>query len=148
MSRSDDEFRVLISGYLDNELEPEVRAELEAHLKGCPKCQRELDTMRRLCWGTSAAFAGDEPPQETWDEFLDNVYNRLERKTGWVVFVFGALCLTLFGTYVFVMEPWTSALVKVLVATPIAGLAILFVSVLRQRLEHLKTDRYTREIHR
>ena len=148
MSRSDEEYRVLISGYLDNELEPGVRAELEAHLEECPKCQRELDTLRRIFWGTSAAFAAGDLPQETWDEFLDNVYNRLERKTGWVVFVFGALGLALFGAYVFLMEPWTSALVKVLVATPIAGLAILFVSVLRQRLENLKTDRYTREIHR
>ncbi len=148
MSRPDEEYRVLISGYLDNELEPEVRAELEAHLEECPRCQRELDTMKRLFWGTSAAFAADDLPQETWDEFLDNVYNRLERKTGWVVFVFGVLCLALFGAYVFLMEPWTSALVKLMVATPVAGLAILFVSVLRQRLENLKTDRYTREIHR
>jgi len=148
MSRPDEEYRVLISGYLDDELESEVRAELEAHLEECPKCQRELDTMKRLFWGTSAAFAADDLPQETWDEFLDNVYNRLERKTGWVVFVFGVLCLTLFGTYVFLMEPWTSALIKLLVATPVAGLAILFVSVLRQRLENLKSDRYTKEIHR
>ena len=148
MSRTDEEFRVLISGYLDNELSPEVRAELEAHLEECPKCQRELDSMKRLFWGTSAAFAADDLPQETWDEFLDNVYNRLERKTGWVVFVFGVLGLALFGAYVFVMEPWTSAVFKLMVATPVAGLAILFVSVLRQRLENLKTDRYTKEIHR
>lgn len=148
MSRSDEEYRVLISGYLDNELEPELRVELENHLEECPRCQRELDSMRRLFWGTSAAFAAGSLPQETWDEFLDNVYNRLERKTGWVVFVFGALALALFGGYVFVMEPWTSALIKVLVAAPVAGLAILFVSVLRQRLENLKTDRYSKEIHR
>jgi predicted anti-sigma-YlaC factor YlaD len=148
MSRPDEEYRILISGYLDDELEPEIRAELEAHLEDCPKCRREFDTMKRLFWGTSAAVAADDLPEETWDEFLDNVYNRLERKTGWVVFVFGVLCLTLFGTYVFLMEPWTSALIKLMVATPVAGLAILFVSVLRQRLENLKTDRYTREIHR
>jgi len=110
--------------------------------------QRELDTMRMLFCGTSAAFGAEDLPEEQWDAFLENVYNRLERKTGWVVFVFGVLALTLFGSYVFVMEPWTSALVKLLLATPVVGFAILFVSVLRQRLENLKTDRYSREIHR
>lgn len=148
MKRSDEEYRVLISGYLDGELEPEDRADLEHHLETCPRCRRELDSMRCIFCGTSAAFGTDPVPEETWDEFLENVYNRLERKTGWVVFVFGALALTLFGIYVFLMEPWTSALVKLLLATPVVGLAILFVSVLRQRLENLKTDRYTREIHR
>lgn len=148
MKRSDEEYRVLISGYLDGELDPADRADLERHLETCPRCRRELDSMRCIFCGTSAAFGADSVPEETWDEFLDNVYNRLERKTGWVVFVFGALALTLFGIYVFVMEPWTSALVKLLLATPVVGLAILFVSVLRQRLETIKTDRYTREIHR
>ena len=148
MSRCDEEYRILISGYLDDELDPEQRADLESHLEGCPVCRRELNSMRRLFRGTSVAFAAEALPPEDWDKFLDNVYNRLERKTGWMVLVFGALCLALFGTYVFVMEPWTSALLKVLLAAPVAGLGILFVSVLRQRMEGVKSDRYTKEIHR
>lgn len=148
MKRSDEEYRVMISGYLDDELNAADRAEFEEHLADCPKCQRELDTMRRLFCGTSSAFGAGDLSEADWDAFLENVYNRLERKTGWVVFVFGVLALALFGSYLFVMEPWTSALVKLLLATPVVGFAILFVSVLRQRLENLKTDRYTREIHR
>ncbi len=148
MSRCENHYRVLISGLLDDELGSEEKAELEAHLETCPGCQRELSSMRRLFTGTSEAFCGEELPKETWDSFLDNIYNRLERKTGWVLLIVGALCLTLFGTYVFIAEPWGSALIKTLVATPIIGLTLLFVSVLRQRLEDLKTDRYTREVHR
>lgn len=148
MKRCEDHYKVLISGYLDGELEPGQRSELEAHLAACPACQREMDVMQRLFWGTGSAFSATEVPDERWDDFLENVYNRLERKTGWAVFLFGACCLTLFGIYVFVMEPWTSALIKVLLAVPVAGLAIIFVSVLRQRLETMKTDRYTKEVHR
>ena len=33
-------------------------------------------------------------------------------------------------------------------AAPVAGLGILFVSVLRPRMEGVKSDRYTKEIHR
>jgi len=148
MKTCDDHYRVMISGYLDGELDPEERGDLEAHLSVCPLCQRELDEMRRIFWGTTSAFAAQEVPDATWDDFLDNVYNRLERGTGWAVFLIGAVCLVLFGIYVFIREPWTNALVKVLFATPVAGLAILFISVLRQRLENVRTDRYTKEVHR
>lgn len=148
MKPCEDHYRVLISGYLDDELEAAQKSELETHLAECPSCQREVDVMRRLFWGTGSAFAASDVPEEAWDDFLDNVYNRIERGTGWAVFLFGAACLTLFGIYVFVMEPWTSALVKILLATPVAGLAVLFVSVLRERLESIKTDRYTKEVHR
>ncbi len=102
--------------------------------------------MKRLVVGTAAALAPDDPPEEVWDTFLDRVYNRLERKTGWVVFVVGALALTVFGIVLFVTQPWASALTKLLLAVPVVGLAILFVSVLRQRLEVAKTDRYTKEV--
>lgn len=148
MNRCEEHYRVLISGYLDGELAPADRADLEAHLEGCPACQRELDTMRRLFWGTTSAFALDEVSEKTWDDFLENVYNRIERRTGWIIFIAGMVLLSLFSLYMFVMEPWTSALWKVLLATPVAGLAILFVSVLRQRLEDMKTDRYSKEVHR
>jgi hypothetical protein len=148
MSRCEEHYRVLISGYLDGELSPADLEELEAHLAQCATCQREVDVMRRLFWGTTSAFAVRDLSEETWDRFMDNVYNRLERRAGWTIFLLGLAGLSLFGSYTFFMEPWTSALVKVLIATPIAGLAILFISVLRQRLESAKTDRYSREVHR
>lgn len=148
MNQCEEQYRVLISGYLDGELAPAEQAELEAHLETCPDCRRELEVMRRLFRGTSSAFAASDIPDETWDRFLDAVYNRIERRTGWIVLILGAVCLALFGVYVFVMEPWTSALLKTLLAAPVAGLAILFISVLRQRLASIKTDRYTKEVHR
>lgn len=148
MSRCEKHYRVLISGLLDGELDGDQRAELDEHLASCSGCQRELDSLRCLFSGTGAAFGGEGPPDEVWDTFLDDVYNRLERKTGWVLLVFGLLVLGAFGTYAFIVEPWGSALIKILIATPTVGLLLLFVSVLRQRLESVKTDRYTREVHR
>lgn len=148
MKPCEEHYRVLISGHLDRELDAEQQADLDAHLTVCPACQRELDEMKRLFWGTTSAFAARDIPEEAWDDFLDNVYNRLERGTGWAVFLIGATCLLVFGIYEFVREPWTNALLKVLLATPVAGLAILFISVLRQRLENIKGDRYTKEVHR
>ena len=148
MNRCEEHYRVLISGMIDGELDKEQAADLDAHLDDCFDCQRELDSLRRLFTGTGEAFGGDTPPEEAWDTFLDNVYNRIERQTGWVLLLAGLVALALFGTYQFVAEPWGSALIKTLVATPVIGFIVLFISVLRQRLEELKTDRYTKEVHR
>lgn len=90
----------------------------------------------------------ETPPEEVWDTFMEGVYNRMERQTGWFVFLIGIAVLALFGAYQFVAYPWGSALAKVMVAAPIVGLGVLFVSVLRQRLFVAKTDRYSREVQR
>jgi anti-sigma factor (TIGR02949 family) len=37
-----------LDAYLDGELEPDKRAELEQHLAGCPECKQQLDRLRRL----------------------------------------------------------------------------------------------------
>lgn len=137
----------LISGYLDGELGPEDRAKVERCIAEDAAFREEFETMKRLVTAASR-IRFESPPEEVWDTFLDGVYNRMERRFGWVVFIVGAMALAGFGVYVFVREPWVSALVKVLIATPIVGLAILFVSVLRQRLTAAKTDRYSKEIDR
>jgi O-antigen ligase len=83
-----------------------------------------------------------------WDTFLEEVYNRVERKTGWVVFILGMVIAGVFGIYIFVAVPWATNVVKAGVAIPLVGLIILFVSVWRQRIFVSKTDRYSRDVRR
>ena len=109
--------------------------------------RKEFERMKQLVNATSN-LAVDIPPEEVWDTFLDGVYNRMERRTGWLIFVLGAIGLAGFGFYLFITEPWGPALSKLLIATPVAGLVVLFISVLRQRLFVAKTDRYSKEVQR
>ena len=146
MAEPPEDFEPLISGYLDGELDTEQRAAFEARVQQDPALRRELEAMKRLYVGTAALCAVDEPPPEVWDRFLDGVYNRLERKTGWVVLLAGLALLLAYGVYAFVTTAWLTALIKVLIAIPVAGMAILFLSVLRQRIRAARTDRYTREV--
>ncbi len=146
--QSCEEYQILISGFLDGELDMEAQKKLEAHTKICSKCSKELDAMRCLVTGTTAALRIEEPPPEAWDNFLDNIYNRLERKTGWLVLLIGAIMLSCYGLTLFIVEPWGSYKLKFLLALPFIGLGVLFVSVLRQRIRIAKTDRYSREVHR
>lgn len=142
---TDDE--VLLSGLLDGELSPAQVAALEARMEASPALRREYENLLRLSVGTARALAVPPPPAR-WDHFLDDVYNRIERRTGWWIFVVGVAALAAYGVVLFLREPWAGALTKLLVATPVVGLGVLFLSVLRERLAARKHDRYSREVHR
>jgi anti-sigma factor RsiW len=139
--------RAMISGYLDGELDPGERARFDAYAASHPEFRRELEEMRALM----AAAAHIQPPpvpDEEWDRFLDRVYNRLERRVGWILTMVGAAGLAVLAMYFVVVIPWAPAPVKWFVEFLLAGLGILFVSVLRQRLVMRKTDRYSRDVKR
>jgi hypothetical protein len=148
MSNTQEEFEMLLSGYLDAELDEAQLLRFEALLSESPSRREEVESMQRLYVGTNALFAPAHPADTVWDTFLDDVYNRIERRFAWAVVTFGAVALSLFAVFEFVSEPWGPALLKVLIAVPVAGLLLLFISVLRNRLHTLKTDRYEREVHR
>ncbi|HNV20570.1 MAG TPA: zf-HC2 domain-containing protein [Candidatus Hydrogenedentes bacterium] len=141
----EDDIRPLISGYLDNELSPAERARVEALRDTDPGFREEFERMARIV-NAASELRIEEPPEEVWDTFLVGVYNRVERRTGWVIFLIGVIALTAWGIYWFWVADWGSSLVKVLVAAPVIGLVVLFISVLRQRLFVSRTDRYSREI--
>ena len=148
MSDTQEEFEVLLSGYLDGELDAAQLRRFESLVAERPSRRQEVDSMRRLFAGANSLYAAGHPPDDTWDTFLDDVYNRLERRFGWVIFVGGVAVLSVLSLYVFITEPWGPALLKVALATPVVGLGIVFLSVLRNRMHTIKTDRYEREVHR
>lgn len=148
MNDTSDDFEVLISGLIDGELPPEEQNRLLGQIESSAELREKYESLRRLTRGTMAALAAPEPPPERWERFTDDVYNRLERRTGWGVFVVGATALAIYAIFLFLTEPWGSVTTKLLIAAPVAGLVVLFVSVLRERLAALKHDRYSREVHR
>ncbi|MEZ4655191.1 MAG: zf-HC2 domain-containing protein [Candidatus Eisenbacteria bacterium] len=139
----------LISAYLDDELSPAERREFEDRLARGEISARELEEMRAMRNLTTAARP-QEFPDETWDRYWDQTYNRLERGFGWILFSIGAIVLLSFGVYRFLLSlfaadgAWWIRLATGLVA---AGLSLLFVSVLRERLFVWKHDPY-REVKR
>ncbi len=144
---SKEEMRTLMSGYLDGELEGEDRLRLEIYLAESAEGRRELDEMRRLMAAVSSLHVKG-PPDEAWDHFLDNVYNRAERRMGWFLLIAGVVAMAFSCVYYFAVADWANAWQKAVVAAPLAGLFLLFASVLRQRLIALPTDRYSRDVKR
>jgi len=134
-----------VSGYLDGELASEERRLLERDLAQDPELAVELERMRALREVTSSMKLKGFPDQ-VWDSYVAGTYNRMERRIGWLFFSLGAMVLLAGGLYELAVsllrdsvDPWW---IRSAVGALVIGLAVLFVSVLRDRLFILKRDPY------
>jgi len=135
----------LMMAYLDDELNDEQKRAFEAHLASCDDCAKDMEEFKKLKRMTDCvAFA--EPEDRIWDEYWNSLYNRIERGAGWILFSVAAIALLIYGGFELVesiIEDRTiGVLAKVGVLALIGGLAILFVSVLRERIYFWGRDRY------
>lgn len=139
------DYKDLMMGYLDNELSNEQKRQFEEHLNGCTECKEELKEFRKLKAITDEVTLVD-PEDRIWQDYWSGVYNRIERGVGWIVFSVAAILLIIYGGFKMIEEmvkdPDIETILKIGLLALIAGLAILFVSVLRERCYFWKKDRY------
>ncbi|NQT04344.1 MAG: zf-HC2 domain-containing protein [Planctomycetes bacterium] len=139
------DYKDLMMGYLDNELNNEQKHQFEEHLTGCSECKAELKEFRKLKAITDEVTLV-EPEDKIWQDYWGGVYNRIERSIGWIVFSVSAILLVIYGGFKLIEEIITDATVGILLKAGllvlIAGLAILLVSVSRERLHFWQKDRY------
>lgn len=139
------DYKDLMMGYLDNELSDEQKRQFEEHLAGCSECKAELEEFRKLKSITDEVTLV-EPEDRIWQDYWSGIYNRIERSIGWIVFSVAAILLTIYGGFKLIEElikdDTVGMLLKVGLLALIVGLAILFVSVLRERLYFWQRDRY------
>jgi predicted anti-sigma-YlaC factor YlaD len=140
----------LMMAYLDNELDDERRRAFEEHLASCPVCAKELGEFRQLKQMTDT-LAFVEPEDRVWDQYWGSLYNRIERGVGWILASVAAVVLLLYGGFqlieTIIDNPAVGVLMKIGLLALLGGLAILFVSVLRERVYFWSRDRY-RDIRR
>jgi hypothetical protein len=132
-------------GYLDNELSEEQRNRFEEHLAGCPECAGELKEFQKLKAITDEVTLV-EPEDQIWQDYWTGIYNRIERDLGWIIFSVSAILLSIYGGFKLIEEIISDAtvgmLLKIGLIALVVGLAILFVSVLRERIYFWSKDRY------
>ena len=138
-------YRDSMMAYLDNELDDEQRQAFEAHLASCSKCSEELEEFKKLKQITDSVELA-EPEDRIWQQYWGGVYNRVERGIGWVVFSVAGILLLIYGGFtaieILITDPGVGLLLKVGLLALLAGLAILFVSVVRERIYFWSKDRY------
>ncbi len=140
-----DDYKDWLMGYLDDELDEQQNRRLEEHLKTCDDCADELEQFRKLKAITDEV-ALVEPEDRIWQDYWSSVYNRIERGVGWVVFSVAATALAIYGGFKaiegLIKDPGVELGLKIGILALIVGLAILLVSVLRERLYIRQRDRY------
>ncbi|MBN2591832.1 MAG: zf-HC2 domain-containing protein [Sedimentisphaerales bacterium] len=139
------DWKDMMMGYLDNELDQEQKARFEEHLKGCPECKKELQEFKNLKSITDDVALA-EPEEKLWQDYWGGVYNRIELGIGWIIFSIAAIILIIFGGFKaienVIRNPGVECTLKIGLILLVVGLAILLVSVLRERIFFWKRDRY------
>jgi predicted anti-sigma-YlaC factor YlaD len=135
----------LISPYYDGELDEEQKKLVEKHMEECAECRKEFDEMGKF-EEVMNQMKLKEPPKEAWKMYWTSVYNRMERRIGWILFSIGAIIILFFGSYKLVegliQAPDVPLLVKVAILSVLGGLAVLLVSLARERIFVRKRERY------
>ncbi|MHA2043531.1 MAG: zf-HC2 domain-containing protein [Planctomycetota bacterium] len=140
-----EDYKDLMMGYLDEELSAEQIRSFEEHLTGCKQCSSQLQEFRQLKAITDQMTL-IEPEDRLWQQYWDGIYNRVERGIGWIIFSVAAILLTIYGGFkaieALITDPTVGLLLKIAMLVLLVGLAILFVSVLRERIFFWTKDRY------
>lgn len=129
-----------LSGYVDGELTQGDSQRVRLHLEDCPRCRQlvgDLQSIRAAAISTPFPV----PTDEQWRERPRGPASRWVRRFGWwltLAWLGGASWLVI-RDFVIDSADWYE---KALVASLAAGALLLFVSVLLDRLEARRTDRY------
>lgn len=132
----------LLSGYLDGELTQAEEQRVRIHLEDHPEDRALLEEMRTMRDATRGTRF-ETPEDLQWDERPRGPFSRLSRGAGWLLVLIWLVGLSAYGTWQFLTSP-EDLLGKLLVVGAVGGFALLFVSILLDRLRELKTDRYRR----
>ena len=66
-----------LSNYIDEDIDPKLRAEIENHLRGCRRCSVLLDSMRK-----TLRIVGDDRVFEVPVGYSERLHNFLAKKLG------------------------------------------------------------------
>ncbi len=135
----------LISPYSEGELNEEEKKQVERHLQECSECQKEYEEMGKF-EEVMGKMKLKNPPKEAWKMYWSSVYNRMERRIGWILFSIGAIIILFFGGYKLVesliQAPDIPIFFKIAILSVLGGLVILVVSLVREQLFVRKRERY------
>jgi len=135
----------LIAASFDGVLDAAGKSIVEEHIKSCAQCRREYEEMSRF-EEVMDQMELQKPSRDTWKYYWDSVYNRLERRAGWILFSIGVMIVLFFGGYKglegLIEDPGIPLLLKIGILTVLGGVVILLASIFREQIFVRKRERY------
>ena len=140
-----EQWKPLLAGYMDGELTREENERFKRHLSHCTDCREDLLQLGELKEVTEH-MKHEHLPDAFWDQYWLGVYNRMERGLAWILLSIGGAILVGFGMWQLVNEFFLDADVPLLLrfglGITIAGSAVLFISLARERMRMWRHDPY------
>lgn len=140
-----EKIKELISSYHDGELDPQNKRLVDDHIRECQECRQEFEEMGKF-EEVMGKMKLKQPSKEVWNVYWSSVYNRLERRIGWIFLSIGAIILLFFGGYKMVegiiQDPTTPLLLKIGILAFMAGIVVMLVSLGREQFFVRKRERY------
>ncbi|HDL18380.1 MAG TPA: hypothetical protein ENH29_04945 [Bacteroidetes bacterium] len=137
--------RQLMMAVLDGELSRIESDELQSLFKKYPDLKNEYLSFKQLKEVTNT-MAFKNPDKEIWETYWYNIYNRIERGLAWFVLTLGASILIAYGLGEMFADVWKDAnlstILKIGIFAALAGLILLLISVLREKLFLRHHERY------
>lgn len=132
----------LLSGYLDGELTQGEAQRVRVHLEDHPESREllaQLAALRRVALSTELPV----PDDDQWDARPRGAFSRFSRRSGWALVLVWLAVMAGLALWHWWTAP-TAWWAKTLTAAIVGGPLLLLLSVLRDRLQVMKTDRYRR----
>ncbi len=135
----------MVSGYLDGELTQAAAQKARLHLEDCEHCRGLLEDLRTMREATMTTEFST-PEDDQWDERPRGPASLISRGMGWMVAILWLVSLTAYGLWQF-SQSSANLFEKLLVFGGLSAFALLFISVVLDRIASARTDPY-REVER
>jgi hypothetical protein len=143
-------FEELCVKALDQACDAQEIREFEIMLQGSLEYKKEYEAMKKVREVTRE-MQFSTPSDAVWDHYWTDVYHKIERGIGWIIFTIGGVILATWGLFRLVesiiADPNLTLIVKIGVLLFSLGFSILIISLIREHCFMSNHDPY-KEIRR
>lgn len=133
--------------YVDGEMDIQERRNYERHLESCESCRTSIEEMTALKEVTDTMRIA-ELPEAVWEKYWTGIYNKVERSVAWFFFIIGSIIVSGYSLYCVIVDPGVDSILRLGIVLTVIGTAVLFLSVLREKMAVNRKDRYISEVDR
>ena len=130
-----------LSAYLDGELTQQEAQKIEVSLRRSPELRDKFEQMRRLREQVRQ-LDFPQPTDDEWRHVMSGVTFKTTRGLGWLLWIGAAVVLVGYGLYEFANDPGVAALERIGVFAMLAGVVLVFLTVLWERIAAHRHDKY------
>jgi len=130
-----------LSGYLDGELTQQQSQQIRVHIESCEDCQQLQTELLSLKKDIQQIPKIRDEDAELKKIVGDLASNQIQQ-WAWTLVILGSVMMMGYSIYEFIIDNSMSSFEKFMFSSLGIGGLLLFISVLRQRLIALKTDKY------